>query len=132
MSSPSINPLLDDILSDHEAFQREKARAAAARAVAKTFPVAAGAQTDLIPCWIPSHYELHKIEETCSSCGGIRTISANILFVETHIKTPSTVRKTRCDPREFIPIPGIPLKARTESCSSPACPDCLEGVFYGH
>lgn len=128
----SANPLLDDILSDAEALQRDKARAAAARAVAKTFPVASGAQADLIPQWIPSHYELHKIEQTCDSCGEISTISSSIFFVETHLKTPSTLRKARIDPLTWNPIPGIPLKEKQESCSSPACPTCLEGIFYGH
>ena len=52
----SSNPLLDDILSDAEALSREKSRIAAARAVAKVFPTPPGAQADLIPQWIPSHY----------------------------------------------------------------------------
>ena len=128
----SSNPLLDDILSDAEALSREKSRIAAARAVAKVFPTPPGAQADLIPQWIPSHYELHKIEQTCDSCGEISTISSSIFFVETHLKTPSTIRKSRCDPLSWNPIQGIPLKEKHESCSSPACPTCLEGIFYGN
>ena len=126
-----MNPLLDDIQSDYEALQREKARASAARTVARVFPTPHGAAADLIPQWIPSHYELLHVAETCENCGDIRVISSGIFFVESHLKTPSTIRKTRVHPSKPDFIPGIPRKTERTFCNAPMCPDCLTDLFHG-
>lgn len=122
----SSNPLVDDILSDWEALQREKHnRLLRPRETPKNAPP----EPDLIPQWIPIGYELRYAVEACACCGALSPHGAGIFFSEQHLKNGAK-RLTRVDPTNPRFIPGLPRESLPpETHPIPACADCLGDIL---